>query len=253
MFRTKSESFISDTVIDESILRPYIPPPKTDITEFGRNILHQFQKLKGLVNKLQQTTEKAILFQQTIPRSSAAPTSSVVSTFTTSLSPPHCSTPITSVVYTPPIITTTQRTTFVLPLPSTTSSSSTQTSTMVARYAPLNLPAQLNPLPQNFGQRLPQYDGICELTTRQHADKVINFIDLGEVDHEDVKMRLLAHSFSGEVKKWFRGVKAGTFVTFQELEDAFIARWGEKKNPLQILAKYDNLKMLKNLGQISVV
>lgn len=59
LFRTRSEYFISKTVVAGSILFPYIPPPKT---EFGRNILQQFTKLKGLVNKVQQTTEKVVLF-----------------------------------------------------------------------------------------------------------------------------------------------------------------------------------------------
>jgi len=51
------------------------------------------------------------------------------------------------------------------------------------------------------------------------------------------------HKILGEVKKWFRGVRAITFSTFQELEDAFITRWGEKKNPLQILVEYESLKI----------
>lgn len=112
---------------------------------------------------------------------------------------------------------------------------------MAARYAPLNLHTQLNPLPQNFIQILPQYDGTCEITAR-HVDKVNDFIDLEEVDEEDVKMRLLAQSFFRDVKRWFKGVRSRNFATFQELEDAFIARWSEKNNPLQILAEYGSLK-----------
>lgn len=63
---------------------------------------------------------------------------------------------------------------------------------MEARYAPLVLPAQLHDLPLNYGQRLPQYDGIGEFTAKQHVDKVIDFMDLEEVDHDDVKIRVFA-------------------------------------------------------------
>lgn len=66
---------------------------------------------------------------------------------------------------------------------------------MVVRYAPLVMPAKLHDLPLNYGKRLPQYDGVGEITTKQHVDKVIDFVDLEEVDYDDAKIRLFSHIF----------------------------------------------------------
>lgn len=72
---------------------------------------------------------------------------------------------------------------------------------MAARYAPLNLPAQVHDLPHNYGQCLIQFDGTGYYTALEHLDKLNDFIDLGEVDHDDVKLKLFAQSLSGEVEK----------------------------------------------------
>jgi len=73
----------------------------------------------------------------------------------------------------------------------------------MARLAPLLFPTELTALPQNYGQRLPLFDGSAEITTQQHVDKLIVFIDLEEIDEENAKMRIIAESFSEDVKKWF--------------------------------------------------
>jgi len=59
-----------------------------------------------------------------------------------------------------------------------------------------------------------------------------DFIDLEEVDEDDAKMRLMAQSFSGDVKKWFRGLATHSIDTPQRLNELFLARSQEKKNPL---------------------
>lgn len=45
-----------------------------------------------------------------------------------------------------------------------------------------------------------------------------DFINLEEVDKDDAKMRLMAHSFSGDVKNWFRGLVVGSIDTPQRLK-----------------------------------
>ncbi len=47
-------------------------------------------------------------------------------------------------------------------------------------------------------------------------------------------MRLFAQSLGGDVKKWFRGLPAGSIANL----DAFLVRWEIKKNPLQLLNEY---------------
>ena len=48
----------------------------------------------------------------------------------------------------------------------------------------------------------------------KHLDKLNDFIDLEEVDHEDAKLELFVQSFSGEVKKWFRSLPTGNTSKF---------------------------------------
>ena len=71
---------------------------------------------------------------------------------------------------------------------------------MATRYAPLVLPTQLHNLPQTYAQRMKSFGNEGDVTTQQHLDRFIDFIDLEEVDHEDALMRLFAQSFIGEVK-----------------------------------------------------
>ena len=59
-----------------------------------------------------------------------------------------------------------------------------------------------------------------------------DFIDLEEVDEDDAKMRLIAQSFSRDMKKPFFGLATGSINYLARLNEFFLARWKEKKNPL---------------------
>ena len=52
--------------------------------------------------------------------------------------------------------------------------------------------AALHDLPLNYAQIITLYDGEGNCKVRQHVDRFDDFIDLEEVDYEDVKMRLFA-------------------------------------------------------------
>ena len=71
---------------------------------------------------------------------------------------------------------------------------------MSARFVPLALPTVLHELPQNYSQRISLFDGEGNFTTRKHMDRFEDFIDLEEVDHDDVKMRLFAKILLGAEK-----------------------------------------------------
>ena len=87
---------------------------------------------------------------------------------------------------------------------------------MATRFAPLALPAQLHDLPQNYAQRIKSCGNEGDVTTQQHVDRFMDFIDLEEVDHEDAIMRLFSQSFIGEVKKWFKTLVIGSIHDFQQ-------------------------------------
>ena len=55
-------------------------------------------------------------------------------------------------------------------------------------------------------------------------------------------MRLFAQCFIGEVKKWFMSLNAGSIHNFNQFQDLFLRKWEIKKNSLQLLTQYNNLK-----------
>jgi hypothetical protein len=76
--------------------------------------------------------------------------------------------------------------------------------------------------------------------------KVTDFIDLEEIDNDDAKMRVIAESFSGDVKTWFHNLAPNSITNPQQLADLLFSKWEEKKNPLQILVEYDALRRNPN-------
>ena len=75
---------------------------------------------------------------------------------------------------------------------------------------------------------------------------MVDFIDLEEVDEDDAKMRLIVQSFLGGMKKWFHGLATGSINSSTRINEFFLDRWREKKNPLQILVEYNTLKRNPN-------
>jgi hypothetical protein len=69
-----------------------------------------------------------------------------------------------------------------------------------------------------------------------------DFVDLEEVYYADAKMRLFMQSLSGEVRKWFKALPGASIQDFVAFEMSFITIWGDKKNPLQLLTQYNNMK-----------
>ena len=84
------------------------------------------------------------------------------------------------------------------------------------------------------------------VSSQKHLDCFNDFIDLEEVDFEDEKMRLFAQSLAGEVRKWLRALPIASIVYFEAFETSFIAKWGDKKNPLQLLTQYNNMRRSPN-------
>jgi hypothetical protein len=117
---------------------------------------------------------------------------------------------------------------------------------MVARFPPLVLPAQLHDLPREYNIRIKLYDAEGSVSAQNHLDWFNDFIDLEEVDFADAKMRLFAQSLAGEVRKWFISLPTTNIEYFEAFETSFLAKWGDKKNPLQLLTQYNNMKRSPN-------
>jgi ribonuclease HI len=74
-----------------------------------------------------------------------------------------------------------------------------------------------------------------------------DYFDLQEVDEADVQMRLFAQSLTGDVKKWFKALPTASVSDLVAFQRIFLDRWEVKKNPLQILSEYENIK--RNQGE----
>ena len=85
---------------------------------------------------------------------------------------------------------------------------------MATRYDPLVFPTQLHDLPQGYAQRIRTSDAEGDISTQQHLIKFNDFCELEDVDYDDVKMRMFAKNFGGEVREWFRGLPAGSIHNF---------------------------------------
>ena len=102
-----------------------------------------------------------------------------------------------SIPFVNPVVTTIA-TSIVNPLVNTFQGPSNKTlRTMENRYAPLNLPNALNPMPENYDQKIRQFGEDGDFPIQQHVDWFKDFCDIGEIDEEDVQMRLFAKESKG--------------------------------------------------------
>ena len=97
-----------------------------------------------------------------------------------------------------------------------------------ARFSLLSLPLVLHDLPMNYSQRITLYDREGNVLARYPVDTFDDFIDLEEVDDEDVKMRLFAQSLSGEAKKWYKYFPPRSICSFAGFQTIFLERRDNK-------------------------
>ena len=68
-----------------------------------------------------------------------------------------------------------------------------------------------------------------------------------EIEEETIKMIFFSQSLGGVAKKWFKALTPNSIHDLPSLYENFINKWEIKKNPLQILSEYNNLK--RNVGE----
>jgi hypothetical protein len=59
LFRTKSDSFVSETVLDQTILQPRTPEILSPMVDVDQRLLQEFEKLEDLVVNLDQASDQA--------------------------------------------------------------------------------------------------------------------------------------------------------------------------------------------------
>jgi len=71
---------------------------------------------------------------------------------------------------------------------------------------------------------------------------VSDWVNLEEVDHDDIKVRLLAKNLAGEARKWFTNLLNAYIPNYQEFKDIFKNKWEDKKNPIHYLSQYHSMR-----------
>ena len=83
-------------------------------------------------------------------------------------------------------------------------------------YRPLHVPPILHDFPTKHHKYLPKFDGESKnLTTEKHLQSFEHFLDLFEVEHDDVCMRYFSQSFQGDAKEWFKHLHPESIHTWE--------------------------------------
>jgi len=89
---------------------------------------------------------------------------------------------------------------------------------------------------------IPLFDSIGHYTAQKHVNKMFDFFELHEIDEANVHMRHFSQTLTGDVKKWFKAFPTNHIENLENFQRLFIDRWENKRNPLQILLEYQNIK-----------
>jgi hypothetical protein len=113
---------------------------------------------------------------------------------------------------------------------------------VVVRYAPLVLPPILHDIPKNYMKKLPKFTGEGDLMATEHITFFDQFTDVLSIEHEYVYSRIWVQNFKGKVRIWFRGLQVGSLRSYDDLENAFLRQWVEKKHHLYSLIEFRALR-----------
>jgi hypothetical protein len=68
------------------------------------------------------------------------------------------------------------------------------------------------------------------ISAEKHIQGFEHFIDLFEIDHDDVCMRAFSQSLKGDTKDWFKHLQPEIISSWEELKNVFLKFWGKKKS-----------------------
>jgi len=110
------------------------------------------------------------------------------------------------------------------------------------RYKPLNLPPALHAFPNNYHKYLPRFDGENGITVQKHIQGFENYLELFEIDKDDVIIRHFSISLQSRVKSWFKNLPIASISNFQQFVKFFLDRWIIKVNLFVIIEECNQLK-----------
>jgi hypothetical protein len=81
-----------------------------------------------------------------------------------------------------------------------------------------------------------------KITTKKHIQSLEDFLDLFEVEYDDVCIRMFSLSLQGKVKNWFKNLLDACISSFHQFVKIFLDQWVIMRNVFLILEEYDHLK-----------
>jgi hypothetical protein len=109
----------------------------------------------------------------------------------------------------------------------------------------LNCPPILHSFPPKHYKYLPMFDGE-NLTTEKHIHAFEHFADFFEIEHDDVSMRAFSQSLQGDAKIWFRHLQTESISSWDEMREAFLRFWGERKPWDLLLSEFYAMRRMKD-------
>ena len=69
-----------------------------------------------------------------------------------------------------------------------------------------------------------------------------DWVDLEEVDHDDIKFKLFARILAGEVRKLFKTLLDNSILNYEAFEYYFKEKREDEKNPTQYMSQYHSMR-----------
>jgi hypothetical protein len=105
-------------------------------------------------------------------------------------------------------------------------------------------------IPEKEIEKLPTFQGNNAVTAKKHIKSfqlcIRKWCNGNAHIHTNVKMRLFSLSLEEDFFYWFVGQYDNKFNTLNELVNAFIERWGDKKEHRHLLEKLHTIKKKEN-------
>jgi hypothetical protein len=115
------------------------------------------------------------------------------------------------------------------------------------RYSPLKFPSILHDFPLKHYKYLPRFDGELDgQSAEKHIQVFEHFIELFEIEHDDVSMRAFSQSLQGDAKAWFRHLQPQSISSWDELREDFCRFWGERKSWDLLLSEFYAMRRMKD-------
>ena len=96
---------------------------------------------------------------------------------------------------------------------------------MENKFTPIRLPMVLHDLPLGYSTRLKNFYGERGYSTEELLGWFLDWLDLEEVDHDDVRVRLFSQTLAGEARKWYKNLTDDSIRSYQDFEYSFKDKW----------------------------